>query len=675
MDVLQYTEHEKSVATITQLSCTLISYGCDSRGGGRINGLWEIAETDRLKVTLHSEAASINSGADLTINAGEVNNISSNVTAAGDLTITASTINNKGVQEQDIETTRRFVSWVNETASAIRMADLFTQRNNPTPSATVEQDMSNFLAWMGETLPTSSRVISGESLDAIIQAGGNVTLNATQNINNSVVRPYYAYVAAGRTQPDTGAGSGYSTRIQINQQLTPDLAQQQVNPLALPGFSLPTSQNGLFRLSQESSANPTGTGPQSWTLTGGKVTAGASSTPVTLNRVQGLPSNTGKSQPHKYLIETNPVLTDLKQFMSSDYLLSNLGYNPDQSAKRLGDGLYEQRLIQQAVVARTGQRFIDGQNSDEGLFKYLMNNAIASKNALNLSLGVTLTAQQVAALTHDIVWLEEHEVNGEKVLVPVLYLANANNRLAANGALIQGHDVTLIAGKDLNNAGTLRASQNLEATAKNDLVSSGLVEAGARLNLLATNNLTNKAGGIIAGRDVTLTTTNGDVVNERTVTAHDSSVGDYSHARDFVDNAARIEAANKLVINSGRDVINTGGVLKSGGDMAIDAKRDVSITAVEERHSDSRTNFLDSTLTQHGSSVSAGGGLTVNSGGDVTVVASKLEAKGDVTMDAKGDLLFASAADEQHSYFKDKKKPGSKTTSIRSAPPWRPAAN
>jgi len=142
--------------------------------------------------------------------------------------------------------------------------------------------------------------------------------------------------------------------------------------------------------------------------------------------------------------------------MSSDYLLQGLGYNPDQSAKRLGDGLFEQKLIQQAVVARTGQRFIDGQTSDEAVFKYLMNNAIASKDPLNLSLGVTLTSQQVAALTHDIVWLEEHEVNGEKVLVPVLYLANANNRLAANGALIQGRDVTLIAGKDLNNAGTLR---------------------------------------------------------------------------------------------------------------------------------------------------------------------------------------------------------------------------
>ncbi len=83
--------------------------------------------------------------------------------------------------------------------------------------------------------------------------------------------------------------------------------------------------------------------------------------------MQGLPGTQPVSQPQKYLIETNPVLTDLKQFMSSDYLLSGLGYNPDDSAKRLGDGLYEQRLVEQAVVARTGQRFIDGQNTDSGM--------------------------------------------------------------------------------------------------------------------------------------------------------------------------------------------------------------------------------------------------------------------------------------------------------------------
>jgi filamentous hemagglutinin len=121
-----------------------------------------------------------------------------------------------------------------------------------------------------------------------------------------------------------------------------------------------------------------------------------------------------------YLIETNPELTNLKQFLGSDYMLGKLGYTPDNTQKRLGDGLYEQRLIREAVVARTGQRFLAGLSSDEAMFRHLMDNAIASKQALSLSVGVSLTAEQVAALTHDIVWMEEHEVMGEKVLVPVL---------------------------------------------------------------------------------------------------------------------------------------------------------------------------------------------------------------------------------------------------------------
>src|SRR5690606_12937951 len=147
-----------------------------------------------------------------------------------------------------------------------------------------------------------------------------------------------------------------------------------------------------------------------------------------------------------YLIETNPALTHLKSFLSSNYLLDLLGYDPDAAQKRLGDGLYEQRLIQEAVLARTGQRYLAGLDSDEALFRQLMDNAVASKEALHLSVGVTLTAEQVAALTHDIVWLETREVAGEQVLVPVLYLAQGEGRLAPSGALIQGKDVALIAG-------------------------------------------------------------------------------------------------------------------------------------------------------------------------------------------------------------------------------------
>ena len=694
---------------------------------GKQNHVWEIVQREKLEVTAASAASSITAGADLSLNGGDLLNQSSTIATGGKLSATLVNLTNSGVETGETETTRIFLSertsdagsWYDASSAFTNQYWYQSSGYNPANLGGLQAGMANFIG-MTETelagLGSTRKLASGDqSYAAIIQAGGAVNVNAQNTIGNGAVRPGYTYVGSGPRTGTGASGSAFSTRISLNQQLPPNLSQQQVNPLALPGFALPTGQNGLFRLSAQGSTIPVTTGAQSWTMGSGtvnpdqrqqalpnvqprniqlgnnaqasassvdltatdrqtpNVSAGASainaSTPAadadssvlpgratafTVNRVQGLPASSGQSKPQKYLIETNPVLTDLKQFMSSDYLLSNLGYDPDQSAKRLGDGLYEQSLIQQAVVARTGQRFIDGQTSDEGMFKYLMNNAVASKQALNLSLGVSLTSEQVAALTHDIVWMENAEVNGEQVLVPVLYLANANNRLAANGALIQGSDVTLIAGKDLNNAGTLKASNNLSATAGNDLVNSGLVEAGNRLDLLAGNNLINKAGGIIAGRDVSLTAGR-DVINERTVTTHESSSGYRTERTDFVDNAARIEAANGMTLNAGRDINNSGGVLKSGADTTISAGRDVNLVSAEQITSGVRGLHTDQTITQYGSTVDAGRDLKVSAGRDVTAIASQIDAKRDVSMSAVGDLTLASAADEQHSYGKTKK--------------------
>ncbi|WP_301281897.1 DUF637 domain-containing protein [Pseudomonas chlororaphis] len=268
---------------------------------------------------------------------------------------------------------------------------------------------------------------------------------------------------------------------------------------------------------------------------------------------------------------------------------------------------------------------------------------------------MSLTAEQVAALTHDIVWMETAEVNGEQVLVPVLYLAQSNNRLAPNGALIAGSDLNLIAGQDLHNVGTLRATANLSAQVGQNLVNSGLVEAGNRLDLLAGNNLTNQAGGIIAGRDVSLTTVNGDLLNERTVTAHASGSGYRSERTDFIDSAARIEAANNLSLTAGRDVNNLGGMLKSGADTRIQAGRDVNITSAEQVVSGERGAYRNQTITQHGSSLEAGRDLTIRAGRDISAVASQIDAKRDIAIAATQNLTLASAADEQHSYNKTKK--------------------
>ncbi|WP_256662999.1 hemagglutinin repeat-containing protein [Pseudomonas sp. 91RF] len=695
---------------------------------GKQNHAWEIVQREKLEVTAASAASSITAGGDLTLNGGDLLNQSSSIATAGNLSATLGNLTNSGVETGETETTRIYMSERTRNAGSwYSAASNFTNQYwyesagyNPSNLSGLQGAMASFIGMTETELPGlgSSRKIasSDQSYAAVIQAAGAVNVIAQNNIDNSVVRPGYTYVGSGPRTGTGAAGSPFSTRVTVNQQLPPNLAQQQVNPVALPGFALPTGQNGLFRLSGQENTAPTATGPQSWTMSGASVNpsqrdqtlpgtqprnilltnnasasassvdltpvdrqaqhqaigasaidvsapaadAGGSSLPgrssvFTVNRVQGVPASSGQSRPQKYLIETNPVLTDLKQFMSSDYLLSNLGYDPDQSAKRLGDGFYEQTLIQQAVVARTGQRFIDGQTSNDGLFKYLMDNALTSKNELNLSVGVSLTSEQVAALTHDIVWMENAEVNGEQVLVPVLYLANANNRLAANGALIQGKDVTLIAGEDLKNAGTLKATNNLSATAGNDLVNSGLIEAGNRLDLLAGNNLTNKSGGVIAGKEVSLTTSRGDVINERTVTTHESDSGYRSERTDFVDSAARIEAANNLTIKAAQDFNNTGGVLKSGLDTTINAGRDVNLVSAEQESSGQRGLHTNQSITQYGSVVNAGQDLTVNVGRDITAIASQIDAKRDVSMSAIGDLTLASAADEEHSYSKTKK--------------------
>ncbi|WP_246228241.1 filamentous hemagglutinin N-terminal domain-containing protein [Pseudomonas nitroreducens] len=521
-------------------------------------------------------------------------------------------------------------------------------------------------------------------INAVVQAGGNVTINATKNLTNSVIQEGVPLQGGSSRVGDTGVGRNTATVVQLSSQLPPDLAQQQVNPITLPGFTLPTGSNGLFRLSGDEGnqgAAQAVAGAGGFTFTGQSIgpnqreralngavtqaddialgTGNGAQGPTgegsfTVARVQGVPSSATPNNSHKYLIETNPDLTSLKSFLSSDYLLGLLGYDADQAQKRLGDGLYEQRLIRDAVVARTGQRYIDGMTSDEALFKYLMDNAIAYKDSLNLSLGVALTAEQVAALTHDIVWLEEATVNGQKVLVPVVYLAQADNRLAANGALIMGNDVSLIAGGDLTNQGTLRASGDLAATAAN-INNSGLIESSGRLDLLALDSIRNTQGGVIAGRDVSLAALTGDVINERSVTVHDGSRGNRTWTESFADSAARIEAASNLDISAGRDINNLGGSITSGRDLSMQAGRDVNLTSVELENGRTNGRNYNQTTTQLMGDVSSGRDLDISAGRDLNAVATRLEAARDAALSAGRDVTLASAADEQHSYDKTKK--------------------
>ena len=616
---------------------------CDGPQSPRVRGPVFIYKTVESTVSVDSPMATFVSGHNLTVNSTSILNQYSLLSAANDLSITSTNITNQAALSASGTSGHEVGAgnWISGRSFYQLMNDVrrYNQQHpssGPFDPVAFGQLVAKFnpTLFYGINDPVVVQADGKASAPAIIQAGGASKLTASNDISTIVVQKTMTAISDRSANTSVFSVTEPST-VLLNRQLPPDLAQLQVDPTALPGFSLPAGQNGLFRLNAQD-------------------TSGTAVSHIA--GVQGVPNSVTALKPPKYLIETNPALTDLKQFMSSDYLLTRLGYDLDTSAKRLGDGLYEQRLVQQAVVARTGQAFLDGQTSNEDQFKYLMNNAITSKNELNLAVGVTLTSQQVAALTHDIVWLEEHEVNGEKVLVPVLYMAQANNRLAPNGALIQGTDVTLIAGKNLTNAGTLKATNNLSAVAGQDMVSSGLVQAGGRLDLLASKDLTNKAGGVIAGKDVALTALTGDVINERTVTSSQIAYGKDLVRNDYVDSAARIEAVNDLNISAGRDINNIGGAFQGGRDVVLNASRDVNIVSAQTTNSlDRGVNRNSSTTTQYSASISSGRDISVKAGGDLNVVASQIDAKRDITMDAVENATISSAADEEHFLYKSKK--------------------
>ena len=172
---------------------------------------------------------------------------------------------------------------------------------------------------------------------------------------------------------------------------------------------------------------------------------------------------------------------------------------------------------------------------------------------------------------------------------------------------------------------------------------------------MASNDVTNKAGGIIAGHDVTVTAIGGDVINERSVTSLDSDVRGELH-QDFANSAARIEAANDLTVSAGRDINNIGSTLQSGRDLILNAGRDVNIASAQVTNSQILSpKHTSSDITQIGSTVSAGRDLSVQAGRDINAIASQIDAKRDIAMAATEDVTISSAADEEHSYSKSKK--------------------
>lgn len=341
----------------------------------------------------------------------------------------------------------------------------------------------------------------------------------------------------------------------------------------------------------------------------------------------------------KYLIETNKKFADYHEFLSSDYLLERVKADPEKVGKRLGDGYFEQQFVLQQIGTLTGKKYLGDYGSDMEQFAALMNAGAVVAEAMDLKVGVALTAEQMASLTTDIVWLVEEVVNGEKVLVPEVFLAQVRSEdLRPDGALIVGGEVELYSKQDIKNMGNIKSDGTVALRAEN-VDNKGDI-AGEILTVKAKKNITN-SGTMRAKVDAMLQAEN--ITNEATV-----SKKQYKELNQKkLEATGSISAGQNLTLEAGKNITNKGANLTAGKDLTLSANDVDIVTVANEKHvavayGSSSAEIHD---VQHQQSALSGENIRLNAKKDISIAGGILSAKNDVELNAKGDVNLTAVKD------------------------------
>ncbi|WP_338966661.1 hemagglutinin repeat-containing protein [Fusobacterium nucleatum] len=361
-----------------------------------------------------------------------------------------------------------------------------------------------------------------------------------------------------------------------------------------------------------------------------------------------------------YLIETNPKMIDRGFYLSSEYFFSRIKFNPDKNIRLLGDSFYENRLITRAVLEGTGKRYLYSNNANEER-KKLFDNAIAAQKDLNLSLGVALSKEQINNLKSDILWYVEEVVNGEKVLVPKLYLSKNTLKSIAEeqGNIIKaGGNFVVNNASIVDNSGKIIAKNNVLIKSKNIYQNAAYSDTGIYANdiaLTAKENIENIGGNIVAANKVSIYSENGDIKNSKKLSIHEN---DYHDVYTDVRGSGNIVANNISIV--GNNVENTGADIKAQDKIEIGTKKNLvigNLEAVDKKVRDGGKDYIsDEKRTNVGSNLNAKD-ISLTSLGDIGITGSNIVATNKASIQAKGDIAIVAGKDsvlheEKHSKSK-----------------------
>ncbi len=536
------------------------------------------------------------------------------------------------------------------------------------------------------TTTTTDQVVdmASQPREAQIRASGNININlgATGKLNN-----YVSTIAAGgditinnvktsKTATNDGivpnSSSVTNTALQLNRSVITEGTSYLIRYYECgPWYWSETCSEGSSMLSPEiSKPSVLGTIPSSITAGGGlaihtgvvtNTTIGGTQTAnPTANGTTGVitvPTSglyTIHPQPgQNYLVVTDPRFTNYQNFISSDYMLSRLTLDPAYTQKRLGDGFYEQTLINDQVTQLTGRRFIPPYANAQAEIKALMDSGIATAKDLKLVPGLSLTKEQIAALTTDILWMVEEKValpNGDttKVLVPRVYLTSLHTAdLKPNGALIGADVIDINATGALANSGNIKSNTTMMLAANDIFNKNGTIGSIGDLTLNARNDLLNESGRI-SGSNVQLSAGH-DILNSTLTQTIKSGNASYGTSNTLVSDTGTITATNNLSMNATNNITVSGAKVEAGGYATLNAGGNLTVgTIVEEATATvagGNFQYDMKQITNHASSIKTGNNLTLVSGKDMHLTSAAIDAGKDAALVTGGDLTVDAAKD------------------------------
>ncbi|WP_238483602.1 hemagglutinin repeat-containing protein [Rahnella perminowiae] len=620
-------------------------------------------------------AGRIAANRNLTISGDTLDNIASTVLAGSNITLSGTNLNNQSY-ENSIE--NEYLTYQYSGTTGVQPADATVIpdiRKGKRRGVDYRTDLGDKFTYTLTGGPAYETLSTGEGLRSVIQAGGAVNASFSNNISNTTTSANAGGLSHAISAPSLNGTSGLQPvsgsqskqlasaqnltvgSVQWNNSVTDALKQIGNQGAALTDYPLPTGNNGLFVASQDpSSPYLITTNPQLGSL--GKTDPSLFNA---LNDYLAHPTSgtltpaVQPGTPSSPRIETAPVYTDESKFLGSAYFMDRLKLTPDYDYKFLGDAAFDTRYVDNAVLSQTGQRYVGGTGSDLAQMQYLIDNAAEQQAGLGLQLGVSLSPEQVAALTKSIVWWEKTTVNGQTVLAPKLYLS-ANDTHAVTGSVISGNTVNLDAGHIVNAGSTLQAGSQLTAKSSGGLdnLSAGLIASNGSLQLSALGDI-NNIGSSISGQTVALASVSGDINNVTQAqqwtaapTTSKSKTSQLTFSQTQTGDVAGISATDGLSLTAGHNINNTGARLTAGSDLQLVALNDINITG--NALSTSKTTAKSSTQTtdSQASTVSAGGNLSASAGHDLTVAGSAVTAKGDATLAAANDINLNTMDQSSH---------------------------